>query len=378
MRNVIVHDIITLPLHLSNNGEDGLPKSLSLAGITRQRISPQCQAYNLQRTDEFRALEALDPGNITHRTAWVADALLAPALTEAGIENAADWAKVVVSAWVTNEAAKDDTGDEEGESKKTKGKKKADDGDNKKAKAPLVIGEHEVRLMVGLARAAREDGITTAEDLSKALVAKPGKQPANLKAAVALFHKAGQPQQSGLSGALFGRMVTGVLGTTIDRCVRLMDAVTVHEARIESDFLLASDQYAERGGSYIGTRELGGGVFYRQMVIDLDQMVRNGVDPATVVPVLVLAYISASPVGAKAPVANVTTLVEVGGRGVTYLPAFEEPVESSAAAAQKLREFAEAAYRKVGAPKAHVWLDDLEPNPTQFDALRQWVQGQLA
>jgi hypothetical protein len=154
--------------------------------------------------------------------------------------------------------------------------------------------------------------------------------------------------------------------------------VTVHEARIESDFLLASDQYAERGGSYIGTRELGGGVFYRQMVIDLDQMVRNGVDPATIVPELVLAYISASPVGAKAPFANVTTLVEVGGRGVTYLPAFEAPVESSADAASALRQFVDAAYRKVGTPKAHGWLDDLEPNPTQFDSLRQWVKEQLA
>lgn len=376
MNNVIVHDIITLPLHLSNNGEDGLPKSLILAGVTRQRISPQCQAYNLQRTDEFRALVELDPGKITHRTAQVAEALLAPALTEAGFEQPAAWAEVLVNAWVSNKASQDDdAGEDDGDGKKAKGKKKPDD--KKKAKAPLVIGEHEVRLMVGLARAAREDGITTAEALSAALVAKPGKQPPHLKAAVALFHKAGQPQQSGLSGALFGRMVTGVLGTTIDRCVRLMDAVTVHEARIESDFLLASDQYAERGGSYIGTRELGGGVFYRQMAIDLDQMVRNGVDPATVVPELVLAYIGASPVGAKAPVANVTTLVEIGGRGVTYLPAFEEPVESSAAAAHALRDFAAAAHRKVGPPRAHVWLDDLEPSPTQFDALRQWLREQL-
>jgi hypothetical protein len=375
MKNVIVHDIISLPLHLSNNGEDGLPKSLSLAGVTRQRISPQCQSYNLQRTDEFRALEELDPGQKTHRTALVAEALLAPALTTAGIENAAEWADVLVNAWVSNKVDQDDDEGDDG-TKKSRGKKKVED--KKKAKAPLVIGENEVRLMVGLARAALEDGITQADELANALVAKPTKQPGNLKTAIALFHKAGQPQQSGLSGALFGRMVTGVLGTTIDRCVRLMDAVTVHEARIESDFLLASDQYAERGGSYIGTRELGGGVFYRQMVIDLDQMVRNGVDPATIVPELVLAYISASPVGAKAPFANVTTLVEVGGRGVTYLPAFEAPVESSADAASALRQFVDAAYRKVGTPKAHGWLDDLEPNPTQFDSLRQWVKEQLA
>jgi CRISPR system Cascade subunit CasC len=359
MHHITVHTLTSLPLHVPNRGEDGLAKRAVIAGIERQRISYQCQQYALRHASEFQALEATAEAGHTYRTTLVGERLLLPALVERGVEDPESWASAVMALWTKEKKRKE----------KDEVESEFEEPGVPSSAAPLIVGEQDVRLLAAIVGACASAGIKPAA-LRELFEKKPKKDtpPAVVTAMQALkTARAGV----GLDGALFGRMSTGLAVSNVDRCVRIADAITTGAIATEADFFLVADDLKTRdageyGGSHINTRELGVGVFYRQMAIDLGQMKRNGLDPKVIVSGLVAAFISVSPVGDRAAAMPIEALVELGGRPRSLMDAFSRPLASPELATQALREQAHQQHELLGAPDLTLWLSEQAPVKLQF------------
>jgi CRISPR system Cascade subunit CasC len=84
---------------------------------------------------------------------------------------------------------------------------------------------------------------------------------------------------AGLSGALFGRMVTSDKLAQTDAAVHVAHAFTVHAEEVESDYFSAIDdlirEAGEKGSGHIGNVELTSGLYYGYVVIDVPLLVSN-------------------------------------------------------------------------------------------------------
>ena len=162
-------------------------------------------------------------------------------------------------------------------------------------------------------------------------------------------------------------MATGIAVATVDRAVRISDALTTHAMTPVTDFFLVTDDLKDRaageaGGSHINTREEAAGLFYRHVIIDTDQLARNGVAPAAVVGPLVTALLTISPIGNRAPARTIEALLEAGGQVRSLMDAFATPVARQDAAIRCLRETVAADYDTFGRPAAAHWLSE-QPAP---------------
>lgn len=362
MHHITVHTLTSLPLHVPNRGEDGLAKRAVLAGVERQRISYQCQQYALRHAPEFQALEAAAEVGHTYRTTLVGERLLLPALKALGIEAAESWATAVMALWVKEKKGKDaedDETDADAESNTN-----TESAGVQSSAAPLIVGEQDIRLLAAVVAACAKAGVKPA-NLRELFEKKLKKDtPAGVLNAIQALKTA--RGSIGLDGALFGRMSTGLAVSNVDRCVRIADALTTGAIATEADFFLVADdlktrEAGEYGGSHINTRELGGGVFYRQMAIDLDQMRRNGLEPKAIVPGLIAAFISVSPVGDRAAALPIEALVELGGRPRSLMDAYARPIAAPEAAVTALRHHAAHQHGLLGAPENILWLSEQAP-----------------
>ena len=362
MHHITVHTLTSLPLHVPNRGEDGLAKRAVLAGVERQRISYQCQQYALRHAPEFRALEAAAEVGHTYRTTLVGERLLLPALKALSIEAAESWATAVMALWVKEKKGKDAEDDETDADAETN--TNSESASVQSSAAPLIVGEEDIRLLAAVVAACAEAGVKPA-NLRELFEKKPKKDtPAGVLHALQALKTA--RGSIGLDGALFGRMSTGLAVSNVDRCVRIADALTTGAIATEADFFLVADDLKTRdageyGGSHINTRELGGGVFYRQMAIDLDQMRRNGLEPKATVPGLITAFISVSPVGDRAAALPIEALVELGGRPRSLMDAYARPIAAPVAAVTALRHYAAQQHEVLGAPENILWLSEQAP-----------------
>ena len=366
MHHITVHTLTSLPLHVPNRGEDGLAKRAVLAGVERQRISYQCQQYALRHAPEFQALEAAAELGHTYRTTLVGERLLLPALKELGIEAAESWATAVMALWVKEKKVRTKDVEEEETDADIESNTNAESAGVQSSAAPLIVGEQDIRLLAAVVAACAEAGVKPAS-LRKLFEneKKPKKDtPAGVFNALQALKTA--RASVGLDGALFGRMSTGLAVSNVDRCVRIADALTTGAITTEADFFLVADDLKTRdageyGGSHINTRELGGGVFYRQMAIDLDQMRRNGLEPEAIVPGLITAFISVSPVGDRAAALPIEALVELGGRPRSLMDAYARPIAAPEATVTALRRHAAHRHELLGAPEKTLWLSEQAP-----------------
>lgn len=368
MNHITVHTLTSLPLHVPNRGEDGLAKRAVIGGIERQRISYQCQQYALRHATEFRALEAAAEAGHTYRTALVGERLLLPALVERGIEEPESWASAVMALWTKEKKPKE----------KVKDEAESEDTGVHSSAAPLIVGEQDVRLLAAIVFECVNAGVMPVA-LRELFKTKPKKDaPPGVVTAMQALKTA--KASVGLDGALFGRMSTGLAVSNVDRRIRIADAITTGAIATEADFFLVADDLKARdageyGGSHINTRELGVGVFYRQMTIDLGQMKRNGLDPNVVVAGLIAAFVSVSPVGDRAAAMPIEALVELGGRPRSLMEAFSRPVASAELAAKALREQAKQQHEMLGAPKLTLWLS--EQAPVKLQSLQATIAATL-
>ncbi len=146
-------------------------------------------------------------------------------------------------------------------------------GVDKKSRQTLLLGQVEVDFLIETAQAlvAEASGDANAAKAAAEAWAKAGK--ANLKAM-----SEGATLPGGLTGALFGRMVTSDPRANIEAPVHVAHAFTVHAEEAESDYFIAADDLArdeDTGADTIQETELTSGLFYGYVVVDLPGLLRN-------------------------------------------------------------------------------------------------------
>ncbi|WP_028324223.1 type I-E CRISPR-associated protein Cas7/Cse4/CasC [Desulfatirhabdium butyrativorans] len=238
-----IHTLVSYPASLLNRDDAGLAKRIPFGNATRLRISSQC----LKRHWRDSLQENLPDIPDGLRTRHFFTRVVLPRVVAAGIPE--DSARRLIETLANTVI--------------TGGMKELD------MSQPVLFGAREADYLVRLiqdAVAAQPDN--PLEALKKRLSDKSEKE--NLKAM--------SKSATGLTGALFGRFVTSDLLARVDAPVHVAHAMTVHAANTEMDYFTVVDDLSsdeETGAAHANQAELGAGVFYGYVVVDLPLFISN-------------------------------------------------------------------------------------------------------
>ncbi len=245
---VQVHTLTSYPATLLNRDDAGLAKRIRFGNALRLRVSSQCLKRHW-RDDLTARLPDLPDGE---RTRSFFTRRVLPQVVAAGVPE--DVAKNLVARLAKALVA---GGVKEG-------------GD---LAQPILFGLREAEYFTEmLLQASKENSPETA--LEQRLNSKEEKD--NLKAM--------SKSAAGLTAALFGRMVTSDVLARVDAPVHVAHAFTVHEAGTEMDYFTVVDDLNrddETGAAHANQTELGAGLYYAYVVVDVPLLVSNltGVEP---------------------------------------------------------------------------------------------------
>ena len=244
-----IHFLTPYSSALLNRDDSGLAKRLPYGGAMRTRISSQCLKRHWRIADDPHALDKIDGATDAYRSREVIGRKVLK-----GMDN--------VDADVLKEI-------EEALLKTVYGEK----GTDKKSRQTLLLGNVEVDYLRGQAEKLIADAAGDAKK-AKNLAAEWAKEhKANFKA---MHDNASLP--AGLTGALFGRMVTSDPEANITAPVHVAHAFTVHQEETESDYFVAVDDLAreeDTGTDTIQETELTSGLYYGYVVVDMPGLVKN-------------------------------------------------------------------------------------------------------
>lgn len=237
-----IHTLTGYPASLLNRDDAGLAKRIPFGNAIRLRVSSQCLKRHW-REDLTRRLPDI-PDGLRTRSFFTRTVL--PRAVAAGVNE-------TLAGTLVESLAKAviDGGVKEG-------------GD---LNQPVLFGLREAEYFVQmLVEASRQ------QDPAKALAdrLKSREERDNLKA----MTKAA----AGLTAALFGRMVTSDLLARVDAPVHVAHAFTVHAANTEIDYFTVVDDLSrddETGAAHANQAELGAGVYYSYVVVDVPLLVSN-------------------------------------------------------------------------------------------------------
>ncbi|WP_417248596.1 type I-E CRISPR-associated protein Cas7/Cse4/CasC [Celeribacter sp.] len=307
-----IHFLAPYTAALLNRDDAGLAKRLPYGGALRTRVSSQCLKRHWRLAEDLHALSEIDGAEDAFRSREIVE-------------------RKVFGEWA--DSIDEDVRKEIGDAllKAVYGDKGAD----KKSRQTLLLGAVEIAY---LTKAAKELVAEAGGDkkAAKDLAAQWLKEhKANLKAM-----SEGTKMPAGLTGALFGRMVTSDPRANIEAPVHVAHAFTVHAEEAESDYFIAADDLArevDTGADTIQETELTSGLFYGYVVVDLPGLIENlGGDVALAGEVLHnLTYLIAevSPgakLGSTAPYSRASfMLLEAGDRQPRSLAeAFRSPCKA--------------------------------------------------
>lgn len=247
---VQIHTLTSYHAALLNRDDVGLAKRIPFGDAPRLRVSSQC----LKR--HWRAALAQDtglPGAIRSRQFFAREIL--PRLVAADLPE--DLARRLTRRLMEKLI---DGGTEDGESLALK--------------QAVLFGKPEADYLVALLEkcAAAGDG----DAAIGALDAHFKAEKKNLKA---MLRQAGYGNLfAGIEGALFGRFVTSDVLARSDAPVHVAHAFTVHPLDTEVDYFTAVDELNrinEPGAAHAGDMELGSGLFYGYVAVDIPLLVSN-------------------------------------------------------------------------------------------------------
>jgi CRISPR system Cascade subunit CasC len=357
-----IHSLTPFGPSLVNRDDFGHAKSISLGGVTRTRISSQCLKYHWRLAEGPNTLADLGMSYQSVRTRDLINSMLIPAISEEFSEDVLE-----ITAKIMNEAVYG-----QGDSKKSTAKKadteegeSEESGDTKTtmllfgAKEIVYLRErtraaanivNEMKAHMGVEKISAQDRYSgpllddpeaklsakqkkagvAAIEVGKKIIAKA--EAANFKA---MRQNADLP--AGITGALFGRMVTGDRNADIDGAVSVAHSITVHAQETEIDPFTAVDDLVSQGSGHMGESELNTGLFYGYTVINLRDLLDNlsGDKELAAKIARSLLYMIAEPrmsgkAGSTAPFTRASSLVVAAGdrAPMSYVDAFREPTES--------------------------------------------------
>jgi CRISPR system Cascade subunit CasC len=241
-----IHTLVSYPASLLNRDDAGLAKRIPFGNATRLRVSSQCLKRHW-REDLVAALPDLPDGLRTRSffTRCVLPRLLARGLVQ-------DRAEALVAALANGLISGGVEPDGE-------------------MSQPVLFGVREADYFVAMAASAAEgaaDNKAAVKSLTERL-----KSPDEKKNLAAMSKSA-----AGLTAALFGRFVTSDLLARVDAPVHVAHAFTVHGAETEMDYFTVVDDLNrddETGAAHANQAELGAGVYYGHVVVDVPLLVSN-------------------------------------------------------------------------------------------------------
>jgi len=245
-----IHTLTSYHASLLNRDDAGLAKRIPFGDATRLRVSSQC----LKRHWREELQQTIDlPDGIRSREFF--GRVVLPRVIDSGVDEAL--ARTLTETLIG---------------------KIIDGGQDKEnplfIKQPVLFGKPEADYLVELICdcAESEDTKTAKQVLLDKL--KSGK--ANFKA---MLLQAGHGNlYAGLEGALFGRFVTSDILARSDACVHVAHAFTVHAIRSEVDYFTVVDDLnleEETGAAHAGDMELGSGLFYGYVAVDIPLLISN-------------------------------------------------------------------------------------------------------
>lgn len=247
-----MHWLISYHASLLNRDDAGLAKRIPFGNATRLRISSQC----LKRHWRTQLQKQLDlPAGL--RTRYFFSRELLPRLqNEYGVE--ASLAEELVRALGKSILASSD------------GSRDPLD-EQLRMKQPALFGRPEADFLVSLLAEC-----ATAPDPKAALSEKLRTDKNNFRAMV---RAAGYGDVfAGVEGALFGRFVTSDILARTDAAVHVAHAFTVHAQDNEIDYFTVVDDLSleeETGAAHANDMDLGAGVFYGYLAVDVPLLVSN-------------------------------------------------------------------------------------------------------
>ena len=250
-----IHTLTSFAAALLNRDDAGLAKRIPFGDAERMRVSSQCLKKHW-RGDFHRHLDL--PGGIRSRLFFERE-ILARVVSD-GVDEA-------VARKLTEALLK----------RLIQG---GQDKDNPlRLKQPVLFGKPEADYLVGLVTECAASDVDPVKRLDERLKAEKG----NLQA---MWKGAGVNLVSGVEGAMFGRFVTSDILARTDAAVHVAHAFTVHPLATEVDYFTVVDDLKEAdedaGAAHAGDMELGAGLFYSYVVVDVPLLVSNlcGCDPA--------------------------------------------------------------------------------------------------
>lgn len=140
-------------------------------------------------------------------------------------------------------------------------------------KQPVLFGRPEADYFVALIRECAESGA----EPGRLLEERMREHRKNLRALLAA--SGGDDLMAGIEGALFGRFVTSDILARTDASVHVAHAFTVHALDNEVDYFTVVDDLKEpgedAGAAHAGDMELGAGLFYGYVVVDVPLLISN-------------------------------------------------------------------------------------------------------
>jgi CRISPR system Cascade subunit CasC len=366
---------------LPNRGADGSAKYGFNGGDMTQIITSQSVKAKARTSDYFHDLRKALNMACSVRSTVLASKRIVPALLASGMPE--DEARIYAKAGIGylfkgDKKAGEKTGGDEAEgigsevgededkpAAKGKGRGKGDASskkgiptDDDLKSQTLVLGNEEIDAVIDFLRMAHKTGVPAKTLVSKDYAKKFGEfKEQQDKILNALWSKAG------LDALLFGRMATSDVVKSIAHCVRVSAWMTTHPIRRSADFFVAQDTLRgdnEVGAGMMGTQDFTDGVYYGNVVIEMEALKRNLGNAGhlgIIVRHLLIIFEHLDPsakVGSRGADAElIEMLVEVSDRAPrTILSTFaDNPVDKPSEAAERMRTFIRERDKNVICPE---------------------------
>jgi CRISPR system Cascade subunit CasC len=246
-----IHTLTSFHASLLNRDDAGLAKRIPFGDADRLRVSSQCLKRHWR---EALQGELNLPNGIRSRE-FFSRIILPRLIDEKGVNG--EMARTLVETLV----AKLISGGVEKENPLF-------------MKQPALFGKPEADFFVELLSECAQ-----AEDEKSANAMLADRLKTDKKAFKAMLRQAGHGNLfAGFEGALFGRFVTSDILARSDAAVHVAHAFTVHPLKSEVDYFTVVDDLnkdEETGAAHAGDMELGSGLFYEYVAVDVPLLVSN-------------------------------------------------------------------------------------------------------
>ena len=276
-----LHVVISHSPSCLNRDDMNMQKSAMFGGVRRVRISSQSLKRAMRISDYFK--DSLGAPSVRSRNLELLKQKFVDELKN-------DFDEAIVRETIdrfamTSVAAQENDTEEATENDEDDVVEETGQASKKIACAPWVVDEIRALcgILVGIKLSAdelkkAEDTFTKQKGKKKKALKEIKDDMLNKKIDKAVKEKAEAVKYACASArdiALYGRMATSGLMTTIDGAVSVAHSITTHAVDADIDWFTAVDDLVPLGSAHLDTQEFSSGVFYRYASVNLKQLQVN-------------------------------------------------------------------------------------------------------